>query len=67
MVTFYDGDRVTLGRQWLGPFQGTSDWFQKTETIRVPPEATEAILRIGLFGAVGEIGFDSIRIRGSSR
>ncbi len=63
VVTFYDSNRTPLGNRWIGPFQGSESWHQKTEVIRVPPEATEAILRIGLFGATGEIGFDHIRIR----
>ena len=63
VVTFYDANREPRGNRWIGPFQGTADWHRKTETIRVPPEAAEAILRIGLFGAVGEIGFDNVRVR----
>jgi hypothetical protein len=31
--------------------------------IRVPAKAREAIFRIGLFGATGEISFDSVSIR----
>ncbi len=67
VVTFYDNNRTPLGNRWIGPFQGSESWHQKTEVIRVPPEATEAILRIGLFGATGEIGFDNIRIRPAGR
>lgn len=62
-VTFYNRDRELLVVRWLGPFEGTWDWKRESETIPVPPNATEAILRIGLFGGVGEIGFDDVRVR----
>ncbi len=61
-ITFYDEDRRDLGTTYLGPFRGTMGWqhFQREE--RVPEKAREAILRIGLFGAVGRAGFDDLRI-----
>lgn len=62
VVTFYDPDRKPLGNRWIGPFQGTAAWHQVRETLRVPRSAREAILRIGLFGAVGEIGFDDVQV-----
>ncbi len=61
-VTFYDAKRKDLGTAWLGPFHGTSDWREESKTVRVPPEAREAILRIGLFGAMGKVSFDRVRI-----
>ena len=61
-VTFYDEDRKDLGAAILGPFQGSSDWRKRDRTLRVPPRAKEALLRIGLFGATGEISFDSIEL-----
>ncbi len=60
-VTFYDGNRKELGSWWMGPFQGTSPWRKVTKTVALPPQTKEAILRIGLFGATGEIGLDDIR------
>jgi len=62
-VTYYDEGRAELGQWWLGPWLGTSDWHQVSETIRVPVRAREGILRIGLFGATGEICFDDVRIK----
>ena len=67
VVTFYDENRKPLGNRWIGPFRGTSGWTQQKETLRVSPTAREAILRIGLFGAVGEISFDDVRVVGSVR
>ena len=66
-VTFYDENRRELGSYWLGPFQGTSDWEQARRTFRVPAQAREGILRVGLFGATGEISFDDVRLMPQKR
>ncbi len=66
-VTFYDSQRRELGNWLIGPFQGDSPWRQVTKTITVPPATREAILRIGLFGATGEIGFDHIQLTPTAR
>jgi len=62
-VTFYDKNRRDLGNRWLGPFKGTSTWTKTQSRIRVPKSARSGILRIGLFGATGEVSFDKIEIR----
>jgi protein-L-isoaspartate(D-aspartate) O-methyltransferase len=64
-VTFYDTDRRVLATGYLGPFRGSSDWHRVNKSIRVPPLAREGILRIGLFGGVGEISFDDVRMEAS--
>ncbi|QDU95145.1 protein-L-isoaspartate(D-aspartate) O-methyltransferase [Lignipirellula cremea] len=61
-VSFFDEQRKDLGVAVVGPFRGTSDWRLVERTVRVPPNAREGILRIGLFGAVGEISFDEIQM-----
>ena len=61
-ISFYDTERRELGAAWIGPFQGTTDWLRLGKTVRVPLEAREAILRIGLFGSTGELDVDDIRI-----
>lgn len=61
-VTLYDGQRRQLGSWWLGPWHGDHSWHEKEMTIRVPPAAREGILRIGLFGATGEISFDGVHL-----
>ena len=62
-VTFYDENRKDLGVHWIGPFQGTFPWKQVNKRFRVPPEAREGILRIGLFGATGLMSVDDVRLK----
>ncbi len=64
-IVFYDEDRKPLGNRFLGPFRGTFPWREEQAEIRVPAGAREAIIRLGLFGAVGQISFDSVRVQGS--
>jgi len=61
-VTFYDANRKDLGIFWLGPFRGDSAWKSESKTFRVPLEAREGILRIGLYGATGQLSFDDVKI-----
>ena len=64
-VTLYDEGRKALGTWWIDEsFLGTHDWRQtKISTpIRVPPTTREGILRLGLFGATGELSIDDVRI-----
>lgn len=62
-IRFYDEKRALLGTQFIGPFQGTSrDWKHESRTFRVPAEAREAIVSIGLFGATGKAAFDKIEL-----
>lgn len=59
-ISFYDGSRSDLGMVSLGPYRGTRDWHTDGRILRVPPTAKEAIVRIGLFGAVGRVDFDDV-------
>lgn len=61
-ITYFDKRRAALGQQTIGPWYGTSDWFSEEVVFRVPVRAREASIRIGLFGAVGEIAFDDIKV-----
>ena len=61
-VTFYDDLRRDLGRMEVGPFRGTRDWQRFYKETRVPTNAREALIRIGLFGATGSASFDDIRL-----
>jgi protein-L-isoaspartate(D-aspartate) O-methyltransferase len=63
VVTFYDDKRATVGEEAVGQFAGTFDWREETGRIRVPLRAREAILRIGLHGAIGEVSFDDLRLQ----
>ena len=47
----------------VGPWVGTFDWRREEQRIEVPARAREAIVCIGLLGAVGEIAFDGIELK----
>ena len=66
-VIFYDERRAMVGQGSVGPWQGTFDWQHQSVVVAVPPKAREAIVRIGLFGAVGELGLDDIQIKPVTR
>ena len=61
-VSFYNENRREIGMALLGPFFGTADWHPVSREVRVPPGSREGILRLGLFGAIGSISFDDVRI-----
>ena len=63
VIVFYDENRAMTGQAVIGPWTGTFDWQRETKSIEVLPRAREAILRIGLLGAVGEISFDDIELK----
>jgi protein-L-isoaspartate(D-aspartate) O-methyltransferase len=62
VVTFYDDRRAVIGEGHVGPFIGSFDWQTESQTVNVPLKAREAILRIGLLGAVGELSLDELRL-----
>jgi len=62
-IVFYDQNREILGQQYLGPWRGTFDWQRDTAFFQVPPRAREAILRLGLFGATGELWVDNVEVK----
>ena len=62
VITFYDQSRATVGHGTLGPWRDTFRWRTESGLIAVPPRAREAVVRIGLLGAVGEIAFDDLQI-----
>jgi protein-L-isoaspartate(D-aspartate) O-methyltransferase len=63
VLTFYDEKRATVGQSALGNWRGTFGWQKESKRIDVPPRAREAVVRIGLLGAVGSISFDSIEVK----
>ncbi len=67
VITLYDEQRKHLGAWWLGPWYDDTDWHLATKQFRVPPTAREGILRIGLFGATGEISFDDVQINAAAK
>ena len=62
VVTFYDERRTFLRDESLGPFFGSFDWRREEAILPVPLNAREAILRVGLLGAVGEISLDRVEL-----
>jgi protein-L-isoaspartate(D-aspartate) O-methyltransferase len=61
-VTFYDDRRATIGVASVAVPFITDDWQREQHTIAVPLKAREAILRIGLLGATGEISLDDVKL-----
>jgi protein-L-isoaspartate(D-aspartate) O-methyltransferase len=61
-VSLYDEQRREVGMYVIGPFRGSKGWGTHSRLILVPPQAREAIVRIGLFGATGTADFDSIKL-----
>lgn len=61
-VTFYDEQRRDLGTSWVGPFKGSEDWREHKKAFRVPANAREGILRLGLFGATGKVSYDKLEM-----
>lgn len=59
---FYDHVRRELGSQVIARWRGTDNWQQSRRRIRVPPNAREMIVRIGLNGATGTLDLDDFQI-----
>ena len=66
-VSFYDDSRREVGVVTLGPFIGTHNWRPVRKIVRGPIQAREAILRVGLFGGVGEFSIDDLKIQPNKR
>lgn len=62
-ICFYDENRAAVGEVILATWSGTFEWQIDKRAFTVPGKAREAILRIGLFGAVGEISFDDVVLK----
>lgn len=62
VVNFYDDHRAMTNEVVFNTWRGTFDWQSERRSINVPMRAREAIMYIGLLGAVGEISFDDIKL-----
>jgi protein-L-isoaspartate(D-aspartate) O-methyltransferase len=62
VLQFTDEHRNRISYNWLGPFVGDLDWTKVEGSFDVPLESRDAIVLIGLFGAVGNASFDNIAI-----
>lgn len=67
VVTFMDENRANISEGKLGPWRGTFAWQKVSGTISVPGRSREAILRIGLLGAVGSISFDLVKVEAADK
>src|SRR5208282_5940820 len=63
-VQFYDENRAPISERVLGPWHGSSAWKTEAKKFEVPVRAREAMLRIGLFGATGELSLDDLKLKG---
>jgi protein-L-isoaspartate(D-aspartate) O-methyltransferase len=62
-ITFYDERQDTVGERAIGPWRGTFPWQTEREIFEVPLRTKTAIIRIGLLGGLGELGFDAVQVR----
>lgn len=61
-IHFFDSVRRTVGVVELGPWRRNTDWKPVSAVFRVPPTAREAVVRVGLNGATGQLDVDNIRL-----
>ncbi len=62
IIQYFDADRRPLEVDTIATFEGTFNWKKFSKTLRVPAKSREAIVRLGLAGALGELSVDDIRI-----
>jgi protein-L-isoaspartate(D-aspartate) O-methyltransferase len=62
-IIFYDENRAITGQGLVGPWSGSFDWRRESKRIDVPARAREAIVRMAMFGATGEISVDNIELK----
>jgi protein-L-isoaspartate(D-aspartate) O-methyltransferase len=62
VLSFYNEQREELGSSVIGPFSNTQDWKEYSQTVRVPRTTKNAFIRVGLFGAVGTVKFDNVKL-----
>jgi protein-L-isoaspartate(D-aspartate) O-methyltransferase len=67
LFVFYDENRKEVDTGAVGPFIGSQPWSQTQKLIRVPVQSREAILRVGLFGGIGEFSIDDVKIQAIKR
>ena len=67
VIMFYDERRAGLKMLGIGPWRGSFDWRHEKEKFEVPSRAREAIVRVGLFGATGEVSVDNLELKVTAR
>jgi protein-L-isoaspartate(D-aspartate) O-methyltransferase len=66
-VNFYDISRRPIGDAIAAHWVGTFDWGDVVGSVRVPENAHEAIIRLGLNGATGRLYVDAIKMTAQPR
>jgi len=65
---FFDARRIPIDRIAIGPWlTDQEDWTRKAVHIKIPKNARESIVQIGLNGATGELSLDEVSIRPISK
>lgn len=62
IIHFYDAVRRPIGEGVVGPFVGGTEWTRMSRTLRVPATTREAVVRLGLNGATGNLAVDDARL-----
>jgi protein-L-isoaspartate(D-aspartate) O-methyltransferase len=62
IIHFYDRVRRNIGQGYLGPWMGSREWHQDKKTIKVPSQAREAVIQLGLNGGTGILRVDDLKI-----
>ena len=66
-VVFFDSARRRVAERRIGPWTAPGSWTRTRLVINVPARAREAILRVGLDGAVGRLLIDDLAISPKKR
>jgi protein-L-isoaspartate(D-aspartate) O-methyltransferase len=65
-IIFFNENRVPIGEEVLGPWQGTFAWQQVAAEWHVPPQARFATVIVSLSGGVGELALDDFTLEAGS-
>lgn len=63
IISFYDQRRAVIDSVELGPWSGSFAWRTIRDEVRVPLGAREAIVRVGLNGATGQLDVDDLQLQ----
>lgn len=66
-IHFYDSIRRQVGDYRVGPWLRPQDWERTGRRFVVPPNAREAIIRVGLNGATGKMSVDNVKLSYAAR
>jgi protein-L-isoaspartate(D-aspartate) O-methyltransferase len=61
-ILFYDEQRNQVGSAKFGPWHGDAPWAEYSTHVSVPVDARLLMIGAGLYGALGELDLDNIRL-----